>query len=375
MNQNSRRIIAYDHARALAVIGMVFVNTTNIMGLCKLDPGWIDTAIGFVCGRAAVVFVMLAGTGLVLAYDRTPDLDKPALKRRLVKRSIWLFAAGILLMRIWEMDILHYYSAFFLLGIGLLKAPARRIKKNLVFVALASMPLCALSTYVSEGGEALGGLYEMAAKLPLLGQYLLSDAYPVFPWFGFFMTGMLLGRLERFPKRQYFRRFVVGGILVCAVVEYVSAALNSEALPAGWEFAEWPLWQALTASEAFPVTPLFVFSAAASGVVLISLCRLLPDRLRVISRPDPLAAFGRLSLTMYVSHILIGSALNAWIVAHHGRATSAQILVFAVGFVFSGIAFAAIWIRRYKRGPLERALDGLTRLSFKSKKLSALGDA
>ena len=365
MSTSSERILAYDRARALAVIGMVFVNSSNIMGLCTIDPRWANDAIDFICGRAAVVFVMLAGAGIVLAYDRTPTGTTAALRGRLLKRAGWLLVAGIMLMQVWDADILHFYAAYFLIGVMLLDWTGARLKKALAAVALLSIPVCAMLAYDYEGGEILGDVNELKTPVHFLWHYFTSMYYPVLPWFGFFLTGMLLGRMERMPSRQRYLRLLVSGVVVCAAIEVFSTMLNAETIAGRFVDLSDPLWRALTVSEAFPTNPLFVFSAGACGVALIALCRLLPGRLSPGAAPGPLVAFGRLSLTLYVFHILLCDAYYRWVKAFYGNATSGQMLSFTMGYILGGMVLAAVWTRRFKRGPLESVMDSLTRLPFR----------
>ena len=364
MHPTSKRILAYDRARALAVMGMVLVNTSTMMGLCSITPKWIDAVVDFICGRAAVVFVMLAGVGMTLVYDRTPAAEAPRLRIRLVKRAAALLLAGLLLIPIWQADILHYYAAYFFMGLWLLDAKTRYLKKTLKGIVLISVPVGALIAYDYQGGEVLGKLEDLPGAVSFFSDYFFSVFYPILPWYGFFLTGMLLGRFERTPTLHRYPILVGGGIVVCGAAELLSALLNSERVVGRWVDIEAPLWQAITLSEAFPANPLFIFSAGAFGVALIAFCRMLPERSSTASHPGPMVAFGRLSLTLYISHILASSAYHQWILATHGSASSEQMLFFSTGFILAGIAFATAWTRHFKRGPLEQLMDALTRLSL-----------
>lgn len=358
-----RRILAYDRARALAVIGMIFVNTSNMLGVCGIAPEWAGTIIDFICGRAAVVFVMLAGIGVTLAYDRASPAGRPGIRKRLLSRALWLGLAGILLFQIWEADILHFYAVYFLLGVWLLDVDTPRLVRLLKWVVAVSMPVCALLAFDYEGGDILGPVNDLPLALSFVAGYVVGVYYPVFPWFGFFVVGMLMGRLERSPDGAVHRWLAAGGIIGCTAVEVLSALLNAETTAGRWVDLGEPLWRALTISEAFPVNPLFVFSATASGVALIALCRLLPERRLAEGKPGPLVAFGRLSLTLYISHIIIASAYDTWIQKHFGAASSGQVLGFSASYIVSGMVFAFLWTRRFDRGPLERVMDALIRVS------------
>ena len=60
------RIEGYDVARALAVFGMVLVNYKSTMGSEYLGPEKLVGILSFLDGRAAALFVVLAGIGISL---------------------------------------------------------------------------------------------------------------------------------------------------------------------------------------------------------------------------------------------------------------------------------------------------------------------
>jgi len=366
----SNRILAYDRARALAIVGMIFVNTCKIMDINRFKPWWLDTLDRLVTGRAAVLFVMLAGAGIVMAYDRVSDDQKPSVRKRMNARAIWLWIFGMLLMTVWNADILHFYTAYILFGVLLLDWRTARLKTILVIMTAASMIFCALATYDYEGGQILEEVLDSGLSSLVVDYFFFSNYYPVFPWFCFFLLGMLIGRLERSPNRSRFR-FIFAASSVCFVgIEIFSALLNAESVAGRWADIEMPLWRAFSLSEAFPVGPLFVFSAGASGLAAISLLRLLPERKSPWVSFSPLAAFGRLSLTLYISHILIGHVYRRWIGSPHPIVSNGKALFFSTGFILAGMVFAAVWTRHFKRGPIEMVLDALSRLFLKRRDAS-----
>ena len=56
-----KRILGYDIARALAIIGMVIVNFKIVMGADEHGPHWLLSFASLFEGRAAATFVVLAG--------------------------------------------------------------------------------------------------------------------------------------------------------------------------------------------------------------------------------------------------------------------------------------------------------------------------
>jgi uncharacterized protein len=370
MAGTSNRIVAYDHARALAVLGMIFVNTYKIMDINRFKPWWLDTLVRLATGRAAVLFVMLAGGGIVLAYDRACDNEKPLVRGRMIARASWLWLFGMLLTMVWNADILHFYTAYLLFGVLLLDRRTARLKKLLAIIAAVSMIVCALVTYDYEGGQILEEVFDSGLSGLVVDYFFFSTFYPVFPWFCFFLLGMLIGRLERSPEKMRFHLVFAASSICFVGIELFSALLNAETVAGRWVDIDLPLWRAFSLSEAFPAGPLFVFSAGASGLAAISLLRLLSERKSPRESFSPLAAFGRLSLTFYIAHILIGHVYRRWIGKPHAIVSNGQALLFSTGFILAGMVFAVVWTRHFKRGPLEMVLDALSRLFLKRRDAS-----
>jgi uncharacterized protein len=123
--------------------------------------------------------------------------------------------------------------------------------------------------------------------------------------------GMLLGRLDRTDRFNY-RRWATVGVLVCAVTEVLSATYMAWIEQHNWEI-EGNWWIVFFRSEAFPVTPLFIFSSGAGALAVISLCRQAMRRRAPARCLAPLLSFGRLSLTFYVTHLIFGFSFIQWI--------------------------------------------------------------
>ena len=94
------RVEGYDLARALAIVGMVIVNFTVVMGAEAGDPAWLRRLVSSLEGRAAAVFVTLAGVGMSLMSRRARETghagDLRSERVSLLKRALFLFVIGIL---------------------------------------------------------------------------------------------------------------------------------------------------------------------------------------------------------------------------------------------------------------------------------------
>ena len=355
----SSRLPGYDLARALAVLGMVLVNYTSMMEVGVFSPAWLKPVVDFVYGRAAVVFVMLAGVSVSLMHGRcdSPDAIR-ALQRRLLKRSLLLLIAGVLLWHWWEADILHFYAVFIASGAWVLNWRQGRLRILAGLILCISLPVCATLTSAYDLGDQIFTVDPRRADLVLLLDFAISPYYAVIPWLSFFLTGMLLGRLEPTGHALHRRVFLMGTVC-CLVVEILSATLMDWVGLSGID-VEGNWWVTFLRSEAFPVTPLFVLSAGAGAAALISLCRMITDHPRQkIWGVSVMADFGRLSLTLYVAHIAWGLLFKHW-AAGTGTGNH-QALIAAGTFYLAGLLFSIGWCRYFQRGPLEMLFYRFTR--------------
>ena len=108
------RVLGIDFARALAIIGMIIVNFKMVIG--AEGSGWLLALADSFSGKAAALFVTLAGVGIALMTQRGYESnDETLIKKgrvKLIKRSILLFVVGLSYIVIWPADILHFYGVY-----------------------------------------------------------------------------------------------------------------------------------------------------------------------------------------------------------------------------------------------------------------------
>ncbi len=346
------RIDGLDLARAFALMGMVLVNYKAYMQVGTLSPLWLNSLVDFIFGRAATVFVILAGISVTLIFRRTGIPGSAnGFRRYLLLRSALLLAAGSLLWRWWTADILHFYALYIALGCFLATWSGRRLWLLTIAIGLISLPVCAHLTVTYDFGDHLTCLDGLSWSLRLAADYLVSNYYPIFPWFGYFLVGLLLGRREP-GDRSFHWRLLLIGLIVCAIVETISAAMLTWLGQQDVEVqGHWGL--AFLRSEAFPVTPLFVISSGACGLAGIGFCRLAAARVGRSPFVFPLYCFGKLSLTLYVGHLLWAFGFVFGIESLGGHVGQITMFASVGGFCLAGIGFAMVWCRYFKRGPLE----------------------
>ena len=360
MAAESQRIRSYDIARALAILGMVVVNYSSTMQVDVYPRPWLESAVVFLYGRAATLFVMLAGVSVALMAGRCSTGDQVrALRLRLLKRCALLLVCGIVLWHWWDADILHYYAAYIAIGAWLAFWPDKKLGRAALAVVLVSIPVSATLTVAYDLNDQVLPFGSDGIVAQLISSYLAGDYYTLLPWMSFFLAGMLLGRREP-AGRDFYKRCVWLGLVVCIGIELFSAWMQSWIYDLDWEI-EGNWWLTFLRSDAFPVTPLFLFSSGAGAVAVIGLCRLAADAPRMLRVFEPLAVFGRFSLSMYIAHLFWGFGFIIWL---HGSSAdiSAGRMFLAVGsFYVVGIGFAWLWQCRFQRGPLETIFHYLTR--------------
>lgn len=332
------RVAGYDVARAIAVLGMVLVDFRHEM--LVYDRGWEGLLWLFDAleGKAAALFVLLAGAGLSLR-TRADDDDTPLVLRPLLERAALLVGLGLVLAHLWKYDILHFHGVYLLLAIPLIRA--RTV--SLWLLAIATIWIALLLNHELD--------WTVRPTLELRGavrHLFFNGLYPVFPWFAFVLVGMAIGRLDLLDDRVR-RRTLWIALVVAAVTFALDSLGRHEQRTGALGLGGWASWL-LTWPRA--PRPLFVVSGCAVGAVVICGCV-------AVARTDrrwirPLVATGQLALSVYVAHVVA-----ILVPIHHGLLLGLPIeatLAVALAFWFGAIAFALWWRRRWVHGPFEGLL-------------------
>nr|WP_255216273.1 DUF418 domain-containing transporter [Pseudenhygromyxa sp. WMMC2535] len=319
---------------------------------------FIFNALG---GGAAPAFVTLAGMGSSLlvqkrsAGPRSPD-------KTLIVRGLVVMAFGYALslltpswftMRSWF--VLH------LMGLGMLTTPLWRRLSTPTLLALGA-GIIAVSGALQAHFEvplALDNAY-MAGRAPGSPQQwaglriaLLEGQFPVFPWFSFYLAGLVAGRFVAAPEGLRTFAKLAAGALALGGVGLALRVLPSDPASALGRTTSLRV-------PFFPASPTLV--ALLLGVVLLGCLAVMAwDHRRPLSERNLLVTLGRSSLTLLLLHVWVFRELtrtDGWWQAHVGplrwlgqhmawwRALSAQegLAVLATFLVFAVFASRA-WQR------------------------------
>lgn len=341
------RLAGVDLARGLAVLGMLAAHLIDLPAWDASDPTtWIDLA----SGRSSILFATLAGVSIALVSGGADPLPRGrrlrTVRGRLVVRAILLWIIGLLLIAtgVPVYVILPSYAILFLLGIALLRLPARALWSLAAVLALV-MPwgqpaLDALPIWQGAGGEDL---------VLALGWH-----YPATVWCAFLVAGLAAGRSDLSARTTQGRLLLVGGAL--AVIGYGTDALVG-ALPGV------PATEVASVLTARPHSNgLFeVIGSGGFALAVIALCQLACRVPALGAVALPLRAVGSMPLTAYVGQILVWAVLAAALFGDTGDLGAMRSLHPFWPFALGTVAFCTAWALFVGRGPLERVVAGITR--------------
>lgn len=331
------RLQGLDIARFIAFCGMVLVNF-RIAALVTPGADFASAFTNALEGRAAALFVILAGVGLSLA-------QAPA--SLILKRAGFLFVIGMVNMTIFDADILHFYALYFVVGAAFLTASDRSLWMGAVGLVLAAILGLLLLDYDKGWDWETYSYADFWSVEGFVRHSLFNGWHPVVPWAAFLLIGMRIGRMDLSDQRVQHRLMLWGS--AAAVLALVPAQLTSD-----------PELQALLGTEAIPPGPFYILAGTGTASLVIGLTLRLTPALERIRLAGWLTAPGRQSLTLYVAHILIGMGLLDEVGLLDGSLSTVEIFWFSVVFCIACAIYARIWAIWFKRGPLEALMRRVT---------------
>lgn len=352
------RVVGYDLARSLALLGMIVVHFSLVAAADRDSPAWLAGILTLLDGRAAATFVVLAGVGITLMSRRAVrDADATALaevRNTLVRRGVFLLALGFINLTIWPGDILRVYGVSLLVASRLLLASGRRLLTLAAGFALAFAVLVVLAGDFEKNWDWQTLTYRNLWTPTGVFRNLFYDGFrSVLPWTGFVLFGMWLGRIDLTESRTGLRVALAAfGVAVSA--EFASRLLVTQLLAHPADGLDAETVKALFGTESMPALPLFLLAAGGTATAVIALC------VRVSTAwPSrawrPLVAAGQMALTWYFAHIVVGLGL---LVALGIAGTEPLPVAAGYGCLFfaGAVLASSAWKSVSRQGPLEWAM-------------------
>ncbi len=334
------RVAGIDLARALAVIGMLMVHVgpTGYRGLA-------GTLYGMPHGRAAVLFVLVAGIGtsLLAASRRLSGRD---VRLRLAWYAIILLPFGLWLQALDHhvLVVLQTYAALFVVGILAISLPDRWLLGIGVGVALIG-PLAFLAGRVYWPGTFNRSAVDLGDGWEILSGIVATGPYPVITWAAPFLIGMWLGRRNlASPRVQWW--LVVSGTVITLLAYGLTVGLQ-----AMFDTPVHPVtWSHVMVDHAHSQMPLWLIGAIGSSCLVLGFALAAAEVLGRLTWP--LVAMGQMALTFYAGHLL------AFHFAQDTLTSTNLAQASRISLVMLGVALGAavIWRSLLPRGPLEMLL-------------------
>lgn len=352
----NNRIIGFDFARAWAIVGMLLVNYKIVFSGKAVKYPLIEQLISLLEGRAAAVFLVLAGIGIGLmskrAYQNKLPKQRQIVRFTLIKRAIFLFVLGIIqyVLFDWTADILHYYGIYMLAMSLLVFASNRTIIRSIIAVLITTFVLQISLDYMHAWADSMTMYTDFYTITGFLRHAFYNGYHPFFPWFTFLLVGLLISRLplSRHTAKNMLILGTAGAITVEAISILLIAAENSSEI-ARYFFATKPMNPSL----------FYVFASSLWALAFIGLCLLVSQRFAQATFVKDLAATGQMALTHYVFHAVgvlsVFYMLNQLVYRDEIFVVVLSIIVFTIMILFS-----KVWSHKFGRGPLERLMRRLT---------------
>lgn len=358
------RIQGFDIARALAIFGMITVNYRSTFPIDRAGPDWLEWAAGQVNGRAAALFVFLAGIGIALLSRRSrasgEKADIRADRMNLLRRAAFLLVIGYWFRGLWEYDILHFYGVYLAIAAAILTVSSRGL---IVFALIATVIFPFLYYILPEQlGIDFWATTNAFTPRDIAIDLFFQGYHPVMPWVAFMIVGMAIGRLE-LTDGAVRRRLFIGGVSLALAAEAIGYVFLNMGLFKLFE-APFPMLDLEEASVAldsapYPPMPLFVAVGLGWGMAIVSLCLSFGERFAGRWWIMPLVHTGQLALTIYIVHGTIGVWAVEWFGVKPDR-TLGWVIGYSALLYAILIVLATLLRRRYDRGPFEAIMRRLT---------------
>jgi uncharacterized membrane protein YeiB len=351
------RIIGFDLARSYAIFGMFIVNFNFSFGNVLPTEEPIGRFLNLFTGNSTSIFIILAGMGVSLMTRKSEYSieEKAKCKSIILKRSWFLFFAGLLLFTWWSGDILHFYGGYMHIAALILFVP----KRYFLWIALLVIViyhLLLLIIPVETSWDFQSYKYaDFWTPIGFLRNTLYNGWNSMFPWFSFFAIGMWLGKLD-WHNKLIRKNVFITGLMLFTTIQIIRFLAKS--------FFEDDFLHTYILSEYFPPYLPFLLVTAGFALMVISICMYLGEKFKDAKFVQCLAKTGQMTLSHYIIHITVGMLILEELTkkTYTGFAEdetptlSIYILLYAISFFVLSIIFSWFWSKKFKNGPLETVM-------------------
>ncbi len=349
-----QRVIGFDLARALATFGMVMVNFKVAMN-AETGHQLIKNFVGLFEGRASALFVILAGIGVTLLTNKARVTNDKAVAQSgrlsLIRRGLLLIVIGLIYTPIWQADILHFYGFYFLIASVLFTASDKLLFLACVVIMLMFPVLMLFFNYEQNWNWVTLAYNNFWSLEGMVRRVLFNGFHPVFPWAAFLLFGMWLGR-QNLAQSNRRKRLLQWSVITLVSTESLFFLIRA-AIGDGSSVEIKPEEVAfLFSTSIIPPLPQYIISATSSAVITLIACLYFSDRFAESKVVKWLCQTGKMSLTLYVAHVIIGMGILEALGLLEKQTVNVS-LFSALIFCIFGMLFSVVWLKYFKSGPLE----------------------
>lgn len=358
----TQRIIGFDIARALAVFGMVIVNFKIAMN-ANTGNQYLLTLSSLFEGRASALFVVLAGIGVTFLTNKARNTQEPLLLQKsrkiLIKRGLILIFLGLIYTPIWPADILHFYGFYFLVAAALFHIKSHHLLFSAGIIVMLFPSLMIFFDY-EHGWNWTTLSYQNFWTLDGMFRHIFFNGFhPVVPWCAFLLLGMWLGR-QNLPDPVIKKRLLLQSITLWLLTELCFFIIRILMINNHQEFnLTIEEISFLFSTSIIPPLPQYIIAAGSLAVAIIITCLQLGQYFSHTKLATWLYKTGQLSLTLYITHVIIGMGILDFLGLLENQNIGFSLLSASI-FCLFGIIFSVLWLRYFTLGPLELLFRKLT---------------
>lgn len=383
----TNRIELLDVIRGFALVGIIYANILSWSGIKFLDfeviksfgNAQVDRELYgylkfFVDTKFYTIFSLLFGIGFSLQISR--NKDNPAFPPMYARRLALLLLIGTIHACIWSGDILMLYAlmGFIVLGLRHLTQKQTLITSIVLFFIPLLLSVVYMYTFVpglEELPKTALKVYPDMSPQEIVAGFQATDFATVFKtnfhnviwrWYDFIPSGRPFKVLALFLlgsylySSGYFTEKVdkIKTLIIWIVLGVGFTSLTS-LLPGGASsFAK--DWSHIVYKLVHEVGQI------ALALSYISIVAILLKTFPKFFMWNILKAYGRMSLTSYIGHTVLGIIAFYPIVgfAYHGKLSLQSIFGVATILLVFQFIFSMLWFRWFKFGPIEWAWRCLT---------------
>lgn len=344
-----KRISGFDFARAWAILGMMLVNYKIVFTQDISEYKVLDFFIGLLEGRAAAVFLILAGIGIGLMSQRAKESGLPRMHKKIkgiiLRRAFFLFLLGMILYGIfdWTADILHHYGLYMVAITFFIFSDQKKIFFAVLGVIAIGLILQILIPYHQGWHPSFHEYLDFYTLRGFLRHTFYNGYHPFFPWFSFMLIGLWMSRFRL--KQVQVRGIALLSGAGALIVEGVSKGIIALSGHAEW---------ALYFFDTKPINPsvMYILAGICWSILFISLCIMLTQKFEDAKMVIVFNEMGKMALSHYIFHSIVVLSIFYGIDGLAYRNTFFVFLLSGLTFLWMMI-FSYFWQKRFSKGPVE----------------------